>query len=606
MSFWSRRSFIIRAGWTAAASVGALGKRAGARDIASRADVPPGLESLITPEREIIVESMASEDIPGAAVCLIYKGMAWIEGLGVTDTRSKRHVSVDTIFSIQSTSKNFTATAVMLAVQRGLLDLDQPITAYLPDFAVQSRFEPAPQQKMTLRHLLGHRAGFTHEAPVGNNYEPAFPDFESHVRSISQTWLRYPVGERYRYSNLGVDLAGYILQVRSGMPFAQWLRTMLFEPLGMRNSTAATDVYVGSQNRAVGHEKGYTSVPLKTPLIPSGGVYTSARDMAAYCQFHLNRGNANGRPILREELWKEMHGFSFGGDYSLGVIRTELRHGGTPVRLLSHRGGGFGFGCVFDYCPEAGLAWVALFNRPASAAYRFGEGLVQAALTQRYGARKPRLPSGDLAPIELTQEQLLQVVGNYVGRNITAEIKLQGQTLDMQSGPSFKPMQFISPSEMFIEGPDAETVTYQYCAKGHLEPAHFECSIGENSLDYNEGGPDVAGPDEPSWARLVGEYQIYQWGRASQSVTIHRKNGYLYLDHIRLIVELEPDLFFTCDGEAVDFRHGEPTWRNIRLRRMAAARAASRGLDCGAGLLRDSVVLSCASWCQLQRAPFGR
>src|SRR5882757_168598 len=295
MSSSSRRSFMIRAGWTAAASFSALGERgARAREGARRTDAPPELQSLVVPERKNIVESMAREDIPGAAVCLIHEGKTWIEGFGVTDGGSNRRVSTDTIFSIQSASKNFTATAILLAVQRGLLDLDQPITAYLPDFTVQSRFEPAPQQKMTLRHLLSHRAGFTHEAPVGNNYEPAFPDFEAHVRSISETWLRYPVGERYRYSNLGFDLAGYILQVRSGTPFAEWLRTMLFEPLGMSDSTAATDVYVQHQDRAVGHEKGYTTVPLKTPLIPSGGVYTSARDMAAYCHFHLNRGKTGG------------------------------------------------------------------------------------------------------------------------------------------------------------------------------------------------------------------------------------------------------------------------------------------------------------------------
>ena len=190
MSFSSRRSFVIRAAWTAAASFCTGGERAVAREGASRADLPPALQSLVAPERRNIVESMAREDIPGAAVCLIHQGKAWIEGFGVTDRASNRRVSTDTIFSIQSTSKNFTATAIMLAVQRGLLDLDQPITTYLSDFTVQSRFEREPQQKMTLRHLLSHRAGFTHEAPVGNNYEPAFPDFEAHVRSISQTWLR--------------------------------------------------------------------------------------------------------------------------------------------------------------------------------------------------------------------------------------------------------------------------------------------------------------------------------------------------------------------------------------------------------------------------------
>jgi len=541
MSFSNRRSFMIRASWAAAASACTLveGIAARARE-GSRAIAPPGLQSLVAPERKYVVDSMASEDIPGAAVCLIHEGKAWIEGFGVTDRVSNRRVSAETLFSIQSTSKNFTATAIMLAVQRGLLDLDRPITAYLAEFTVQSRFEPVPQQKLTLRHLLSHRAGFTHEAPVGNNYEPAFPDFEAHVRSISQTWLRYPVGERYRYSNLGFDLAGYILQVRSGMPFAEWLKTVLFEPLGMNDSTAATDVYVRRQDRAVGHETGYTTVPLKTPLIPSGGVYTSARDMASYCRFHLNRGKAAGRVILQEELWNEMHSFSFGGDYSLGVIRTELRYGDTAVRLLSHRGGGFGFGSVFDYCPEAGLAWVALFNRPVAAAYRFGEGLVEASLIRRYGARRPRLPGRDLAPIEPTQQQLQQFVGNYVGRNISTEIRLQSQTLGMQAGATFRPLRFISPAEAFVESSRAETVTYQYFAADQLKPAHFECSIGEDSLDYNDGGQDVVGADKPAWDPFLGQYQIYQWGRPSRSVTIVRKNGYLYLNHIRLVTELEP------------------------------------------------------------------
>ena len=542
---------MIRAGWTAAASLYPLGDWAGADPTADDDHVSPELHSLIAQERKRILESMAKEDIPGVSVCLIADDKAWIEGFGVTGGNASRRVRTDTLFSVQSTSKNFTATAIMLAVQQGILDLDEPIAAYLQDFTVQSRFEQMPQHLMTLRLLLSHRAGFTHEAPVGNNYEPAFPDFEAHVRSISQTWLRFPVGERYRYSNLGVDLAGFILQVRSGMPFDEWLRTMLFEPLGMGDSTAATDVYVRQQNRAIRHEKGYATVPLKTPLIPSGGVYTNARDMVAYCRFHLGRGRANGQVVLREDLWNEMHAFSFGGDYSLGVIRSESRYGDTALRMLSHRGGGFGFGSVFDYCPEAGLAWVALFNRPASAAYRFGERLIAGALTKRYGPRKPRMPAADLSTIEPTPQQMRGFVGNYIGRNGTADIDVQDRALSMQNDKVSKPLRFISPTETFVESADADTVTYEYFAAAPLEPAHLECSTGEESLDYNDGGQDIAGPDKPSWAPFLGQYRIYQWGVPSDSVTIHRSNGYLYLNRIRLIVELDAGLFFTSDGEAV-------------------------------------------------------
>jgi len=221
-----RRSFLLGAG-LAASSVGAPRARAASLPASRCSAAPADLRSLIEPER--IAKAMASDDIPGAAVCLVHDGKpSWIEGFGVTDRHSNRGVDADTIFSIQSTSKHITATGIMLAVQHGILDLDEPITSYLPDFTVGSRFETAPQEKMTLRLLMSHRAGFTHEAPVGNNYDPAFPSFEAHIRSISNTWLRHPVGERYRYSNLGFDLAGYILQIRSARSFAEWIQTMGF------------------------------------------------------------------------------------------------------------------------------------------------------------------------------------------------------------------------------------------------------------------------------------------------------------------------------------------------------------------------------------------
>ena len=136
-------------------------------------------------------------------------------------------VTPDTIFSVQSTSKNFTAMSVLLAVQDGLLNLDVPITTYLPDFTVHSIFEEHPERKITLRMLLSHTAGFTHEAPVGNNFDLGPVSFEDHIKSISDTWLRFPVGTGYAYSNLGIDLAGYILQKASGQPFAEYVEEKL-------------------------------------------------------------------------------------------------------------------------------------------------------------------------------------------------------------------------------------------------------------------------------------------------------------------------------------------------------------------------------------------
>jgi CubicO group peptidase (beta-lactamase class C family) len=564
MASLDRRSLMIGVGSLAAASL--LPKaRAGA---IQAVEVPDELRSMISRERENILTAMASDDIPGAAVCLLHQGKpAWVEGFGLVDSNSRgRRVGAGTIFSIQSTSKNFTAAAIMVAVQKGLLDLDKPITDYLADFRVQSRFESLPQRKMTLRLLLSHRAGFTHEAPVGNNFEPAFPDFETHIRSISRTWLRYSVGERYRYSNLGVDLAGYVLQVVTGKPFADCLKSLIFDPLGMADSTAATEVYARRSDRAIGHEKGYAAVPLKTPLMPSGGVYTSARDMANYLALHLNRGQFDGKTALEESLWREMHSFSLGGDYGLGVIRTELRYGDTQIRMLNHKGGGFGFGCVCNYCPEAGVAWMAMFNRPTAAAYQFGAGLIDRLLARRYGARRARLPVQDLSPIEPQQSQLAQFTGSYIGRDFYGEIKLENGALGIRAASAFTPLRFTSPVDLFVVGPLGEAVTYRYFPAIQSEAAHLECAIGENSLDYNDGPRDPAGPNSAAWDAIVGQYHIDQWGKPAQQLIVHRKNGSLYLNDWRLI-EFEPNLFFSADGEAADFRSTEPTWRNIRLLR---------------------------------------
>ena len=207
-------------------------------------------------------------------------------------------MNADTIFSVQSMSKLFTATAVMQAVAAGRLDLDEPITTYLPGFTVQSAFEEHPERKITLRMLLSHTAGFTHEAPIGNNNELDPGDFDAHVRSISQTWLRFPVGTGYAYSNLGIDLAGFVLERVEGKPFPEVARESLLEPLGMGRSTFDRAAIRASGNRAVGHVEPYPEPPLYEPMTAAGGLYASARDLARFLRFQLNDGSIDGRVVL--------------------------------------------------------------------------------------------------------------------------------------------------------------------------------------------------------------------------------------------------------------------------------------------------------------------
>jgi CubicO group peptidase (beta-lactamase class C family) len=125
----------------------AIGLAASLLPVGSASAAGPGddaVANMIATYRERIPELMAEQDIPGLAVAVVGRDrVLWAEGFGARDDEGDP-VTPDTIFGLESTSKLFTATAVMQAVEAGRLDLDEPITAYLPDFTVHSAFEAHP------------------------------------------------------------------------------------------------------------------------------------------------------------------------------------------------------------------------------------------------------------------------------------------------------------------------------------------------------------------------------------------------------------------------------------------------------------------------------
>jgi len=126
--------------------------------------------AFINKYRDSINHDMRKQKNSGYAIAVFdNNSILWKECFGYSSYHKK--VNEDMLFSIQSISKNFTALATMFAIQDGLVELDAPITKYLSDFKVNSCFEQNPETKITLRLLLTHTAGLTHEAPVGNNYD---------------------------------------------------------------------------------------------------------------------------------------------------------------------------------------------------------------------------------------------------------------------------------------------------------------------------------------------------------------------------------------------------------------------------------------------------
>ncbi|MBY8999613.1 MAG: beta-lactamase family protein [Candidatus Heimdallarchaeota archaeon] len=118
------------------------------------------LSTLINEIKENIVSGMKKYNIPGMSVGIISKeGIIWAEGFGFVGRNKTREVDSDTLFWIGSLAKAYTATAFLLAVQDGLVDLDDPLIKYYPEFNWNTRFGEKEREKITLQHLLTHRSG---------------------------------------------------------------------------------------------------------------------------------------------------------------------------------------------------------------------------------------------------------------------------------------------------------------------------------------------------------------------------------------------------------------------------------------------------------------
>lgn len=532
----------------------------------------PEIERVIEGVRAEIQQLMNEQDLPGLAMALLDReGIVWAEGFGTTERDGGRPVDTETMFSIQSMSKAVSATGVLAAVRDGLVSLDEPITTYLPEFTVHSRHEESPERRVTLRHLLSHRAGFTHEAPMGNNYDPSFPSWDAYIRSISDTWLRYPVGERYSYSNLGVDLAGYILQTVSGKRFPDYMAESVFEPLDLKRSSMDWKVIREDGNRAIGHSEGYDKVPLEYGLIPSGGFYGSVEDVAEFVRFHLNEGRVGDRQIIPRSILGEMYSIQFPMEgqiqgYGLGLTKY-LRYGDC---FYTHTGAGFGFRSHMSWYPQYGVGVVVLTNSTDNnLTVGFPYQVMNRVLQATIGEVPPQIQAyDDLEPVEIGIAQQQRLAGQYIGRGFrllievddlgTATVRVLGQSL---------PLRFLSPDEAFTDAQDGRSL-FRFSLDDGGRPVYLELVNDGQSFDFNGGPNDPPGPDKPEWSTYEGEYTYTVWGQRTVSNDLHRQDGYLYFNDLRLQEHL-PGLFFSSTGEVLDLRGPVPTWRNIRLTKVS-------------------------------------
>ncbi len=340
-----------------------------------------GLETVLHSVEEFIKQKYARKEPVSLSIGIVYdQELLWSKSFGFANIEQQIQATPATIYNIGSVTKPFTATAILQLRDAGKLGLDDPVSNYLPDFHVQSRFADTPP--ITFRQLLSHRAGLPFNAPT----EPIlqdnvllYPSREEMQRFINGINLITAPMTQHFYSNVGFVVLGLAIEKITGMPYTEYVKKHILRPLGMATSSfePSEDWPEEIQKRlatpytcnARSQEKPVASLTyysLFRGQNPAGGLYSSVKDMAQFVSLQFREGPASESQLLRGSTLWEMQASVFLSPYhaswkSARALSwgTELFHGHT---MLGHEGGSSGFGADIRFIPALKLGVITLTN----------------------------------------------------------------------------------------------------------------------------------------------------------------------------------------------------------------------------------------------------
>lgn len=358
----------------------------GSRNLDKVVQKDPGIESTTTSSVQVVTDpaeletflddlftqQMTDYGIAGLTFSLVKDGQVFFQkGYGYADLEKQTPVDPsETLFRTGSVTKLFTWTAVMQLVEQGKLDLDADVNTYL-DFKIPDTF-PEP---ITLKHLLSHTAGFE-DLALGtkvssyDQIQPLGQFLASHLPARVR-----PVGQAAVYSNYGADLAGYIVERVSGMPYADYLEAQIFKPLGMGNTTSRLPLpaelasklstgYITTQGTV---QPGIFKIPNTQP---DCCVSSTAADMARFMIAHLNGGQLPGGKgqILETATAKQMQTSLWTPDvrvkgFAYGFMEVAL----NGQRILYHGGDINPFHGLLVLIPDQNLGFFVAYNTDTAA-----------------------------------------------------------------------------------------------------------------------------------------------------------------------------------------------------------------------------------------------
>ena len=263
---------------------------------------------------QYIREQMALQNIVGLSVAVVQNNeVTYLKGFGAASLKRHTQVTPQTIFDLASCSKSFTAMATLLLWNDGLIDLDQPLKHYIPEFQLA---DEKVSNEITVRELLNQTSGLPGDLSEPLAFQKDSNPNDSDAMKLLVAALKHlhtdrQPGSSFAYTNLNYCLLGALVERVSGESFGDFVQERIFTPLGMNNSTLNPDV-AASLDRADGHQMMFghiitRNVPIYPSAQPAGWVMSSAEDLAKWLEVNMNNGQLNGQQIIPSRVIEEMH-----------------------------------------------------------------------------------------------------------------------------------------------------------------------------------------------------------------------------------------------------------------------------------------------------------
>jgi len=417
-----------------------------AQSPASPAGYGPAIETL----ERFIAHEMADKGLPALSIALIDdQRLVWARGFGFADPERKVPATADTVYRVGSVSKLLTDIALMQLVEQGKVDLDAPVSRYLPDFRPHNPFG----KPITLRQLMTHRSGLVREPPVGSYFDPTEPSLAATIASLNRTSLVYPPESRTKYSNAAVATAGYVIERLNGEPFAKSVQRTVLEPLGMQQSSFEPTDHV-RKNLAKAYMwtidgRVFAAPTFSMGIDPAGSLYTTVTDLARFWSALFAGGRGSNGQILRPSTLEQMLVPQFAKQdvkkgYGLGFGLGEM----DGRRTAGHGGAVYGFATTFRGLPADKLGVVVVTTKDAATAVtgRIAGAALKAMLATREG--KPAAQPEITSPID--PQLARRIAGRYRKGREGFDLIVRGDQLSMLSTEGGQPVRLRSVGDEIV------------------------------------------------------------------------------------------------------------------------------------------------------------